>query len=79
LPLLSDIPIIGVLFGSTSNRRQDSQNVIFIVPTVVDAVSVVARERVREALEAYEKYEGDLEDVRLVEEATLPRPRRPKR
>ena len=79
LPLLSDIPILGILFGSTTNRRQDSQNVIFIVPTVVDAVSVVARERVQEALEAYEKYEGDLEDVRLVEEATFPRPRRTKR
>jgi pilus assembly protein CpaC len=79
LPLLSDIPILGILFGSTTNRRQDSQNVIFIVPTVVDAVSVVARERVQEALEAYEKYEGDLENVRLVEEATFPRPRRTKR
>lgn len=79
LPLLSDIPIVGILFGSTANRRQDSQNVIFIVPTVVDAISVVAGERVREALEVYEKYEGELEDVRLVEEPVFPKRRRARR
>ncbi|HEX7672008.1 MAG TPA: pilus assembly protein N-terminal domain-containing protein [Polyangiaceae bacterium] len=78
LPVLSDIPILGILFGSTAHRRQDSENVIFIVPTVVDAISVVAAERVREALETYEKYEGELRDVRLVDEPVFPKPRRPK-
>jgi pilus assembly protein CpaC len=79
LPVLSEIPIIGLLFGSTANRRQDSQNVIFIVPTVVDSISSIARERIEEALETYEKYEGDLEGVRLVQEPTFPKPRRMKR
>lgn len=79
LPGLCDIPIIGILFGSTANRRQDSENVIFIVPTVVDAISVVAAERVSEALETYEKYEGEIEDVRLVREPVYPRSKRGRR
>lgn len=63
LPGLSQIPILGGLFGSNRRQNQESENVVFIVPTVVDAVSVEARERVREALEVYETYTGDLDEV----------------
>jgi pilus assembly protein CpaC len=65
LPGLSQIPLLGVLFGSTENRSEQSENLIFIVPSVVDAVSLDARDRVREALELFRHYDGDLEATRL--------------
>lgn len=71
IPWLSQIPILGIFFGSTGFRKEDSENVVLIVPTVVNPVSVSARERIREALDIYERYEGDLERPTLVPE--LPR------
>jgi pilus assembly protein CpaC len=65
LPLLAQIPLLGALFGSTEHRTERSENAIFIVPTVVDAVSLDARERVRDALELFREYEGEI-DGRLL-------------
>jgi type II secretory pathway component GspD/PulD (secretin) len=67
LPLGSRIPIIGVLFGTNASRSQETENLIFIVPTVVDAVSLQARARIREAMNVYANYDGDLDEVQLVE------------
>lgn len=67
LPALSQIPILGVLFGTHSGQQEQSENLIFIVPSVVDAVPVDAREEVRRALAAARAYEGDLEEHRLRE------------
>lgn len=67
LPVLSRIPILGALFGSDSVRNQETENLIFIIPTVVDAVSVKGRALVRKALSIYHEYYGDLERVVLVE------------
>lgn len=67
LPGLSQIPIIGILFGSHGARRQYTQNVLFIVPTVVDVVSQQARQRIAEALETYWDYSGGLDDLQLME------------
>jgi pilus assembly protein CpaC len=61
LPLLAQIPLLGALFGSTEHRTERSENAIFIVPTVVDAVSLDARERVRDALELFREYEGEID------------------
>jgi Flp pilus assembly secretin CpaC len=65
LPFLSQLPILGALFGSNSTARQDSENIVLIVPSVVDATTQASRERVRQALEAYRDYDGDLEVTRL--------------
>lgn len=67
LPGLSQIPIIGILFGTHAQRRSYSQNVLFIVPTVVDVVSQQARQRIGEALSTYWDYSGGLDDTRLLE------------
>jgi pilus assembly protein CpaC len=67
LPGLSQIPILGVFFGSNAVRDQEVENVVFIVPTVVDAVSLQARARIREAMLIYEKYSGDLDEVQFIE------------
>ena len=64
LPLFSDIPIIGYFFGSRGTRSQHNENVIFIVPTLVNAVSLEQRDRVAEAFKVYRNYEGDSDEER---------------
>jgi pilus assembly protein CpaC len=68
LPGLSQIPILGILFGTHAARRQYTQNVLFIVPTVVDVVSQQARARIAEALETYWDYSGGLDDIELLQQ-----------
>jgi pilus assembly protein CpaC len=65
IPGLSQIPILGPLFGSHERRSERSENLIVIVPTVVDAVSLDARERVRDALELFSAYDGHLDETPL--------------
>jgi pilus assembly protein CpaC len=65
LPWLSQIPILGALFGSNVSRAERSENLVFIVPTVADSASRDARERVREALEVFRDYDGDLDEQPL--------------
>lgn len=66
LSLLSQIPIIGMLFGSNAVHRQETENLVFIVPTVVDAISLQARVQIREALRIYQEYSGELDKIRLI-------------
>lgn len=63
LPGLSQIPILGLLFGSNSEQSQQTENVVFIVPSVIDTVSMQQKSLIDEALAAYETYSGDLEDA----------------
>lgn len=58
IPGLSQIPIIGYLFGSERLSRQVADNVIFIVPTVIDAATRDARTRIESAFRAYRDYQG---------------------
>jgi pilus assembly protein CpaC len=82
LPLLSQIPILGVLFGTHAHSESETENVIIIVPSVVDAVSMQDRTRLDNALKRYSDYSGDLEegakfvpDVKV--KAALPQARQP--
>ena len=69
LPGLSQLPILGPLFGTQQDRDEHSENLIFIVPSVVEAVELDAREHVREALRAFTDYDGDLDERPLRERA----------
>jgi pilus assembly protein CpaC len=66
IPVLSQIPILGALFGSHGHSEDETENVVLIVPSVVDSVSMQDRARLRAALEQYTAYSGDIEDVSLV-------------
>jgi type II secretory pathway component GspD/PulD (secretin) len=68
LPLLSQIPVLGALFGSRTARDERRKVVLFIVPSVVDVVSAKARDRIGEALKIYSSYDGDLAQKELVGE-----------
>jgi pilus assembly protein CpaC len=69
IPILSQIPLLGVLFGSYHNVEDQSENIVVIVPSVVDAVSMQNRDRVKEALKTYIDYSGDLEAVDFIPDA----------
>lgn len=61
IPGLSQIPILGGLFGTHTTAASETQNVIFIVPTVVDVVSMQQRAMIEEALQTYDDYSGSLD------------------
>lgn len=69
LPGLSQIPVLGLLFASHHQAEEESENVVVIVPSVVDAVSMQDRERLNYALQAYREYSGSIEEVTFVPEA----------
>jgi pilus assembly protein CpaC len=65
LPLLSSIPVLGVLFGSHQNRMTETEGAIFVVPSVVTPAAKASAELVDAALAAFEEYSGEIEDVNL--------------
>lgn len=67
LPGLSRIPILGALFGSRNRSSEEIKNLLFIVPSVVQAVPLGERNLVEEMLRAYQAFEGEVRDVRLLE------------
>jgi pilus assembly protein CpaC len=72
LPGLSQIPLLGLLFGSHAHAEDETENVVLIVPSVVDAVSMQDRERITQSLKKYKDFSGNLEEVSFVPEPKLP-------
>lgn len=58
LALLSQIPVLGYLFGSRGSQSERTENVIFILPTVVEAIPLDQRHRVLDAYSSYRRFEG---------------------
>jgi pilus assembly protein CpaC len=67
LPGLSQIPIVGVLFGSNQRRGEATHSMLFIVPTIVQAVPRQQRDYIRESLEVFQRFGGHIHDVELFE------------
>ena len=65
LPLLSEIPLIGVLFGSHGNQEEQVEGAIYMVPSIVEAAPVESKRLLEQLLEAYEDFDGTMPDVRL--------------
>jgi pilus assembly protein CpaC len=65
LPLLSEIPILGAFFGSTGSNEEEVEGAMFVVPSVVDTVSLSAREAIDDAVQQYERYSGERNRVPL--------------
>lgn len=66
LPGLSQIPILGLLFGTDVQRDERTRNVLIIVPTVVDSVSPSNATLVRDVLAAYGTFDGDTVETTLL-------------
>lgn len=63
LPLLSQIPVLGVFFGSHSDQEEEIEGAVFIVPSVVESVPKASYDMVKEAMTQYEAYSGDIDEV----------------
>jgi pilus assembly protein CpaC len=59
LPWLSQIPVIGLLFGKQTDTSNETENVVFIAPSVVDPLKPArAREFLANALHEFDDYTG---------------------
>ncbi|XYH94740.1 pilus assembly protein N-terminal domain-containing protein [Sorangium sp. So ce1128] len=74
LPFLSEIPLLGVLFGSQHDAEDEVEGAIIIVPSVVATASASASEVLGEAIAEYERFSGDMADVRLMERTPAAQP-----
>ncbi|HYP74646.1 MAG TPA: pilus assembly protein N-terminal domain-containing protein [Polyangiaceae bacterium] len=63
IPGLSEIPLIGLLFGSHSQSKLETEGAIFVVPSVIQTVPSDASELVTIALQKFKDYSGDVETV----------------
>jgi pilus assembly protein CpaC len=58
IPGLMRIPILGYLFRSEAGSSEDTENVLFITPTIIEHTSGDNQRRIEDALKRYEKYGG---------------------
>jgi pilus assembly protein CpaC len=63
LPGLSEIPVLGILFGTHAQEKQEVEGAVFIVPSVVDTVPKSAIDLINNAMATYKEYSGDIEYV----------------
>jgi len=63
LPGLSQIPVLGLLFGTHSNNEDEVEGAVFIIPSVVDTAPRRSHDIVEAAMKQYEQYSGDIEKV----------------
>lgn len=63
LPLLSQIPVLGILFGSHSDLKTEVENAMFVVPSVVDTVPKSALDLIKNATNQFKDYSGDIDGV----------------
>jgi pilus assembly protein CpaC len=63
LPLLSQIPVVGVLFATHGDQAQELEEAIFILPSVVEPSVRQAFDMVEEAMHQYAEYDGDIRAV----------------
>jgi pilus assembly protein CpaC len=61
LPGLSEIPVIGLLFATHGQEKQDTEGAVFIVPSVVDTVPKSALELINNAMGTYREFSGEIE------------------
>jgi type II secretory pathway component GspD/PulD (secretin) len=67
------VPFIGALFGRHAREVDDNQAYMLIVPSVVEPVSMVQRDRVEEALRAYERFQGGVDSQHLMDDPRVGR------
>lgn len=63
LPGLSEIPVLGLLFGTHAQDKEESEGAVFIVPSVVDTVPKSAIELINNTMAVYREYTGEIEYV----------------
>jgi pilus assembly protein CpaC len=63
LPGLSQIPVVGLLFGKHADTQEDIEGAIFIVPSIIETVPKSSIEVIKNALSTYDEFSGEIEKV----------------
>lgn len=63
LPGLSEIPVVGLLFATHGQEKQEVEGAVFIVPSVVDTVPKSAIELINNAMSTYKEFSGEVDYV----------------
>lgn len=58
IPGFMRIPILGYLFRSEAGTEEDTENILFITPTVIEHTSPENARRIEDAIRRYQKYGG---------------------
>jgi len=64
LPLLSQIPLLGVFFGTHSDQREDVEGAVFVIPSVIESVPQYTSEMIKNAMSRFEDYSGEVDRVK---------------
>ncbi|HKO49117.1 MAG TPA: pilus assembly protein N-terminal domain-containing protein [Polyangiaceae bacterium] len=67
LPILSSIPLLGLLFGSHHDSRAEVEGAIYIVPSVLESVPTASLDLIDAALKTFDDFGGNLEEARAFE------------
>ncbi len=63
LPGLSQIPILGLLFGTHDDQVNEDEGAVFIIPSIIETVPKSSLEVIRNAITGYEEFSGSSIDV----------------
>jgi pilus assembly protein CpaC len=63
LPFLSEIPVLGLLFGSLRKEDNEREGAIFVIPSIVDSVPKSSLEMIRNAVGTYKDFSGDMKEL----------------
>jgi pilus assembly protein CpaC len=63
LPLLSEIPVLGLLFGSHQNVESDVEGAVLVIPSVIESLPKASLDGVRRALAQYEEFSGKIKPI----------------
>jgi pilus assembly protein CpaC len=63
IPFISQIPVLGVLFGTHANQEEEIEGAVFIIPSVVESVPKGTFDILKDAIEQYQQFDGDMDDV----------------
>lgn len=61
IPLLSQIPVLGLLFGGHTNTEAEIDGAVFIIPSIVESVPRKAHDIVETAMTQFEDYSGAID------------------
>jgi pilus assembly protein CpaC len=67
VPVLKDIPVLGVLFGSHSDDTQGTEGAVIIVPSVIETIPTATQEMISASIAKFRDFRGDLSRVNAFE------------
>jgi pilus assembly protein CpaC len=66
LPLLSEIPILGFLFGSHQRAENDVEGAVLLIPSIIESLPRASLEGVRKAMAQYEDFAGKIRPIEFI-------------